>query len=815
MCFFSTSLSAKVWINEFMQSNIDLVRDDLQEFPDSWIELYNDSDEPVDIINWTISNVSIYQNGWKINKSFILQPESYLLIYADKAEQGLHTNFRLETSSGGSIFLFDADGNQVDAVVNIPKQPAPNIARGRISDGGPSWAYFINATPGSENTGKTSNVLLPQPVFSQTGGIFKDTVFVNLSIPPLAPSTIVLSDIYYTLDNSEPTLESPSYTEELIISKTTVVRAKLIHPNYLNDLSKVHSYIIVEKDPPLPVISISTDSTYLWDEEFGLYCIGNGEYGLIANGTTYPANWNNDWRRPINLEYFTNESKTSVINQFCEFRIAGGWSRALPQKSFIAYAKKRFGTNRFYYDFFEEKPNQNIKSFMIRNAGNDFMYSHFRDAACQLFFGGKVDIDYQAFQPAITYLNGNYWGIMNLRERSEEDFILANYGLEDIDVVENWRGELKTGDLVAWNQLMNELRKPYSQRNYKWIMDQIDINEFINYMILQIYVSNTDFPISNVSMWRPHSTGGKWRFILKDLDFGLGTVIDLNPVTHNALEYNTENDDDCRKLFNSLLMQDFFKKDFYSRFAIYMGDIFNYTSTSQIIDSIKTLIEPAMQDHIARWAPEIRRPMDMNLWHHEISKMKEWCNGRNAEVYKHLRDFFFLGDITGLEFTPPSDFEMPPVYINGVRMRNSGLNGSFFQKENLDLRYEGDPQQYGWEIMRVVKGTPVFEVYFQQNLSYQVLDDCSYVRIRLVDKETYTSLTNIELPDINLSFYDNQLRISNLQFPSVISIYDISGRLVTQTNTANNSINIPFHRKGAFIVKVRNDMQNFTRKVGM
>ena len=818
--FFLPSLSAKVWINELMQSNIDLVRDDLQEFPDSWIELYNDSDQPVNIQNWTVSIDTNYQNGWKITKSVIIPPKSYLLIYADQAATGLHTNFRVDSGSGGSVYLFDTSGNQMDAVKNIPKQPAPNIAYGRISDGNASWANFVVATPLLANKGKISTALLSPPVFSQPGGIFKSSVAVSLSLPANAPSGVVLSNIHYTLDNSEPTQNSPVYTGELKISKTTVVRAKLIHPDYLSSYSQVHTYIISTKNFPLPVISISTDPSYLWDDEFGIYCKGNGKYGLTGNGIDYPANWNNDWRRPMNFEYFPVGSNSSVLNQLGEMRLSGGWSRANPQKSFIVYGNKRFGVKRFEYDFFKEKPNQEIKSFMIRNSGNDFWYTHFRDAAIQLFMGGKVDVDYQAYQPAIFYLNGEYWGIQNLRERSDEDFVLANYATEDIDMFENW-WDLKAGDWVAMNQLMNELKKSSSQRDYQWIMNQIDINEFINCMILQIYVANTDFLSNynnNIVLWRPR-TNGKWRFILKDTDQGLG-IWDMNPVTYNALS-TQYNNNDTWTLFNALLTQDSFKKNFYGRFAIYMGDLLHYKSTSQVIDSIQALIEPAMQDHLTRWMQTNYSNYgipamwwrDMNSWRGEVSKMKTWCNGRNPEMYKQLRDFFKLGTIMQLKFEPASNLAgASGVFINDVRMRNSGLNGSYFQGEKIELRYEGNTPSYGWEITQTVYGATTVDTYFQQNLSYQIKTGCTSVSIKLVNNPTV--ITQPVLSEIKLSVLKNQLQISDLQLPSVISIYDVSGKLVAKTTTAERSVLIPFYRqKGIFIVEVRNEMQKLTRKV--
>jgi len=270
-----------------------------------------------------------------------------------------------------------------------------------------------------------------------------------------------------------------------------------------------------------------------------------------------------------------------------------------------------------------------------------------------------------------------------------------------------------------------------------------------------------------------------------------------------------------------LLTQDSFKKDFYSRFAIYMGDLLHYKSTSQVIDSIQAIIEPAMQDHLNRWMQtnyakygmDAMWWRDMNSWRSEVTKMKTWCNGRNPEMYKQLRDFFKLGIIMQLTYETASDLDKKPnVFINNVLMRNSGLNGSYFQGQKLELRYDGNAPLYGWEITETVAGTTTVNTYFQQNLSYSIKNACMSVKIRLVNNPTV--ITQPASPEIKLLVLNNQLQISNLQLPSVISIYDISGKLVTKTTTTERSILIPFNRqRGIYIVEVRNEMQKITRKV--
>lgn len=100
-------IHSQIYVNELMQSNIDCVRDDLQEFPDSWIELYNNSEEEVNLQNWVISTIYNYDKGWKIKNAIKIKPKDYFLIYCDKVDKGIHTNFKLDSGKGGNIYLFN------------------------------------------------------------------------------------------------------------------------------------------------------------------------------------------------------------------------------------------------------------------------------------------------------------------------------------------------------------------------------------------------------------------------------------------------------------------------------------------------------------------------------------------------------------------------------------------------------------------------------------------------------------------------------------------------------------------------------------
>jgi hypothetical protein len=800
-------IEAQIFINEFMQSNIDNVRDDLREFPDSWIELYNDSDTAVNLCNYYISDKRDYTKGWKITDSITIPPKDYILIYCDEASSGLHTSFRLESGNGGNLFIYDSLGTVIDQVTDIPKQPAPNVSMGWTEDS--VLTCFEKPTPLQPNSSQPASELLPDPVFSQSGGIYRNWIRLVLSLPADCPKDVDKSNIRYTLDGSEPTDSSFSYSNPIILSEPKVVRAKIIANGYLSRRSLTNSYIITTRDFTLPVVSISLNPEFLWDDEFGIYTQGNGVYGIEGNGVDLKANWNNDWRRPMNFEYFANSSEKSVLNQLGELRIAGGWSRRWPQKSLILYSNKRFGEKKRYdYPLFKDKPDQEIKSFMIRNSGNDFWNTHFRDAAYQLFMGGKVNIDYQAYQPASVFINGVYWGIQNLRERSDEDFVLANYATEAIDMVENWSGKLQAGDLDAWNNLVNELWKSDSLYNHEWIMNQIDLDEYSNYMILQIYIANTDFPGNNVIMWRPKTETGKWRFILKDTDVGMKEKPDHDSFSHNTTGGTTE-----IKLFNALLSQDSFRKEFYSRFAIYMGDILHPITTNQIIDSLASIIEKEMQFHILRWRDSSLPWNDISTWKYHVREMKNWCMQRNLYLYHKIDSFFNLGgivktDINTGDLIPDNTISLN---VNGVHLFNQSFDGYYFKGNTLKVNLEGDIKFTGWEVTITANDQETKTIYYSKELEYVIPDNCTAVSISAYWDPLENAVTDFS--NVLVTAHDGRLTIQGLSGKTKIAVYHMNGSISKEITTTNPSIEFPLPSKGIYLLVITDKNGAVTRKI--
>ncbi|MGN0280980.1 MAG: CotH kinase family protein [Prevotella sp.] len=695
-CAAITQAKAQLVINEIMQSNIDCIMDDINEFPDSWVELYNGGSSTINLSQYSIGDTENSAEAWKLPNSTIA-PGAYALIYCDKEEQGFHTPFRLESGKGCAVYLFE-NNQLVDKIEGLKKQPAPNIAYGRKNDGSDTWGYMATPTPKAANCGETLKDLLGEPVFSRNGCVMENGSSFSLQLS--LPDASTTAEIRYTLDGSEPTRTNYLYSTPIQISKTTIVRAKLFAEGMLSPRSTTQSYIFFPREVTLPVISIVTDSKYFYDDKMGIYV--DGTY------SSQQKNYEYDWRRPINLEIFFDKDKKSQLNQLCETRIMGGATRSSALKSLAIYANKRFGEKRFDYEFFpDQRPGvTDFKSLALRNAGNDFDYLYMRDAIIQRTAASYIDIDWQAWRPAIVYINGEYKGMLNIRERSNEDNIYTNYdGLEDIDMFENW-WELKSG---TWDHY-NAFKTFYNEHGHtmteyeKWM----DTQEFLNLMLVNLFFNNRDFPGNNIVMWRPRTEDGRWRWIMKDTDFGLGlygTQPDYNTiawVNNHDYDPNTSwaNDWEHTRLFRRLMEDDDFKREFIDRAAIYMGDFLNERGTRAIWDPMYEMIKYEYPNH--RY---IYNPWWPN-YDEELANARKFIANRSDYFYKYVAEYYGVGTPTQLTVnTALTDDErnIIDVSMNGVKLSEALFNGKFYANRVLTLSSESNRVK-GWKVAITTNG---------------------------------------------------------------------------------------------------------------
>ena len=709
---------AQLVINEIMQSNVECIMDDIKEFPDSWVELYNPTDADINLKDYKIGTKLKESKAWQLPDKTVAA-KGFVIIYCDKEgkeDNRLHADFRLESGKGCVVYLF-TNKEIVDSLPYVDgkplvKMPAPDVAFGRKTDGASEWGYQLTPTPGKANTGEICKAkqILGAPVFSVPGRVVnygQKSVSVELSLPEGAPEGAYIT---YTTDGSEPTATGKKYTEAFHITKSTAIRAKVFCEGWLSPLSTAQSYIFHARKMTVPIFSIQTDDRYLNDKEIGLF----------ANNNSKEDKKLHDWRRPVNVEFFPEEGAPSAINQPGETRIQGGQSRANALKSMVFYANKRFDPDhkRYSYEFFpDQKPGvTEFKSFSLRDGGNDFGDLYFRDLIIQRTMGPNVDLDWQAGHTAVLYINGEYMGMLNIRERSNEDNIYSNYdGLEDVDEIEIahekennqdlFIEELKEGDDVFY-QAFKEF---YSQKGHTLAEyeEWMDVSEYLNIMVMNLFYGNIDFPGNNIVFWRPNDDAKvdlpkRWRFIVKDTDFGLGLYgrkSDYNTIDllYNPSEHSGDNwafTEPATRLIKNMLEDPDILKMFIDKCCVYMGDFMNAKGTGATIDAIKAEALDEFVAHRAKyptWGGSSRDEIN-----NKFNDAKKWLAGyteqnwwgqpttylpRTDYFLQHMSSQWKLG--TAVKLAINKTGQDVAITVNDIKLSGKTFEGKFFPNREL------------------------------------------------------------------------------------------------------------------------------------
>jgi len=697
-------------INEVMQSNVECIMDDIKEFPDSWVELYNPTDAAINLKDYKISNKNKVKKAWQLPDQEV-PADGHVIIYCDKEgkeDNRFHTDFRLESGKGCTVYLFKGkDAEPVDSLpADMKKMPAPDVAFGRETDGADKWGYQVTPTPGKANTGEICDAkhILGAPVFGKDGFVTSgDAAFqLELSLPEGAPEGTV---IRYTTDGSEPTSKSTKYTSPINIGKTKVIRAKLFCDGWLSPMSSAQSYIFHPREITLPIFSVQTNDKYLNDKEIGLF----------ANNNSKEDKKTHDWRRPVMIEFFPVGSDNSAFNQLGETRIQGGQSRSNALKSMVFYANKRFDPDhkRYSYEFFpDQKPGiTEFKSFSLRDGGNDFGDLYFRDLIIQRTMADHVDLDWQAGHSAVLYINGEYMGMLNIRERSNEDNIYSNYnGLEDIDMVEISHEKVDNVDQFLEEfkgsedeTFYNAFKAFYSEKGHtKAEYEQwMDVSEYLNVMIMNLFYGNIDFPGNNIVFWRPNDDDTEsglpkiWRFIVKDTDFGLGLYNRQNNYNTIDLLYHPEkypNDnwaftEPATRLIKNMLEDKDILDLFIDKCCVYMGDFMNGKGTGETIDLIKA---ESMEEFVAHrdkynpgwgWWPVDNRSDIEN----KFNAAKQWAEGRPNNFYNHIGKKWNLGTAFPVTINKGVADVPEDVTVNGIKLSEGVFDGKLFPNRQLTI----------------------------------------------------------------------------------------------------------------------------------
>ncbi len=472
------------------------------------------------------------------------------------------------------------------------------------------------------------------------------------------------------------------------ILKARVVRARAIKAGSLPSPVATRTFFI-QPDMPgryaLPVFSIVTEEAHLFDYVKGIYVPGKiaddwRRQNPESDGSvTAPANYyqrGKDWERDAHVEVYRPDGQV-ILSQDIGIRINGGASRSWRLKQLRLVARDSAdGADSFPNAFFPERrklanPGETIPAYtrlLLRQSGGEGAESFYRDAFMQGLVS-HLPLATMAYQPAIHFINGEYWGMINIREYEDEDYLAVHYGVDedDLAILSNYSSSLNTGTTNDRNHFLqivdyatgHDLSVP---EHYDWVAQRVDVDDLALYYAVQIYINNGDWPVQNADWWRRRTSrympeegvgrDGRWRWLLKDTDFGFGHV---GSYTNNALaRVMDESLGDVNRLFQALLDNDTFRHLFITKLADSMNSAFAPGRVKTMLDEYETRILPYRAEHNARWRSNTRAQ----------PAMYSFAANRPAAMRRHVLEEFGLPGVAAV--TVATDPSRGRIQVNGL-----------------------------------------------------------------------------------------------------------------------------------------------------
>lgn len=583
-----------------------------------YIELYNPTKTDISLDGYYLSG--------KAEKKFtfenqMIPAEGYLLVYASDEEIGsgeIHVPFRL-SKKGERILLAAPDGRIADWV-DIPTDLKYNTSYGRETDGDGEWLRIEASPEKSNDTAKrVAAEVLKEPGFSAECGFYEMPFELEIKVPKG-------TNVYYTLDGSEPDPETAERYEEPIlvtdvsgkenihsvrtdlsagffeeddryavpeekIDKAFIIRAAAYDDSGWKKSKTITKTYFVGFDQKeyedFEVISLVTDPANLFDYETGIYVAGKTFDDFVESGKReemrnpdmwrkWQANYMNrgkEWERPVHVDYF-NPDRDLVFSQELGLRIKGGTTRSYTQKSFNLFARNIYGQNEFEVPFFGEKAKRRVTLYTV---ANDYR-SKLRDPLLMDLCSERAFATMET-RPCYVFLDGEYWGMYYLMEKYGDDYLEENFGVKSGDAVIAKNNQIE-GENPADGVYLEELKKYISEHDlqtkeeYQELDTIIDMKSYLDYYAAQIYIARSgDWPVANEACWRTKEKkdktwyDGRWRWMIYDVNWSClsDSIADENTIAYVRSESG---------LFDKLSRNKYFRQDFTNTVCDLMNSVF-------------------------------------------------------------------------------------------------------------------------------------------------------------------------------------------------------------------------------------------------
>lgn len=651
---------AQVVINEVCASNLGTQADNFGDFSD-WVELYNTTGAGFDISGWWLSDNPGNPQKWEFPAGTIVPANGRLIIWCTGRNLGapaMHTSFKLNQTAQETIVLSDPGGTTMDDF-QLAQPTQEDHSWGRTTDGANTWNIFTNPTPGLANTG-ASSYYATKPVLTPGAGFYAGAQ--NVSIAPVPGC-----DVRYTTNGDLPTAASTLYAGPIPVNSTTVIRAAAF-----------------PTAPGVPVSYVETN-TYFINANHTVAVLsiaGNDLNALLENGNQI---------EPLgSFEYFGPDGtlRDEAIGEFNEH---GQDSWAYDQRGFDYIVRDETGYNdALHYPIFRTKQRDEFQRVIVKAlAGDNVAYgpgqpAHVRDPYVQALSQlGDLAVDERSYEPAVLYLNGEYWGVYDLREKVDDHDFTDHYYDQDennIQFLKTWGGTWSEyGGAQAqadWDALRNYIASNNmgNAANFAYVDSLYNWHSLIDYFCLNSYTVCADWLNWNTAWWRgldPNGDKKKWRYVLWDMDatfghYGNFTGIpdqspDADPCTVEQLP--NPGGQGHTEILSKLLAENQDVYNYYVNRYIDLGNtVFNCDNMLALLDSFVAVIDPEMQAQCNRWPNA-----SYATWQANVQVMRDFIITRCVTIETGLVDCY---DVTG-----PFDvmFDVDPPLSGSIQVNSQVL----------------------------------------------------------------------------------------------------------------------------------------------
>jgi len=646
-------------INELSSKNDEFLVSADGEYHD-WIELYNSSDSELSLSGLYLTDDIDEPGMWEFNVKSV-PAESFLVLFCSDKDDVIggeaHTNFKL-TSKGETVYLTDGTSILDSMEFGTINE---DYSYGRLDESSDIKTHLAIPTPNKTN--RNSGTILP----SKESGFYKSEFELEFTVAEGAK-------IYYTTNGDDPTAESEIYKSKIEIKDEYEEYEYLNLPTAAPDSvncrmnfhipeseiprCKVISYCVIDShgkrskvyrqsfffhnNHSLPVASIITDNRNLFSQDSGIFVPGDKYEEEIPCWT---GNYfQKGWEKPATITFFENENKT--LEEYIGLQIHGETTRTSPQKSLRISARKEYGVNKLENVFFEDAQVEEFNSLVLRTTMACMSHTLMKDALT-LSCIQNLDHEKTYVKPTVVYINGNYWGISELRNRLDEDYLSDKYQIDEDSInivsVDN-RDKKRHGSYDEFREIYefvvdNDISK---DENYETVESYLDIDNFIDYYLAEMYFANYDWPGSNYLIWNGRGKHKKYKNLFFDIDAGWENP-DFDMFEHtNELESNSWPNPRSKNIFQqSLFSNNRFRNKFIYRALVLLESDFRYETVKNRIDTFVATYGSEIDNYIHRFG----FPENKEVWMTNVEEsLINFARERECYFRKNMKDFFDLSD---------------------------------------------------------------------------------------------------------------------------------------------------------------------------